>query len=350
MRVRTGDRAAAEPPVPVLVHPEGAISTGHARIPTFEVADESEHRVLARWRRNVGAPVALDLASRAPDGVRALDVLCWNLKVGGARLGALLERLRGGEFGGAGEGPERPLVVLAQEAYRADGSVPARAPEPGAEGGDLTPPDPEDVVEVARRHGLSLRYAPSMRNGAARSDRGNAVLCTAAIGHAHGFALLYLRQRRVAVAAEVEGVPRLTLVSAHLDTHRRPFSGDSRSYVPGGARAEQARRLAEAVVRRDGRGGVVLGGDFNTPLGERDPAFRALVRVGLTPAHRAHAWRHTHHGPVRLLLDHLLFHPGAGHIESVTVTRLDEHPSDRGASIFGSDHHPLLARVTLRTP
>ncbi|MBV9774161.1 MAG: hypothetical protein JO040_09445, partial [Gemmatimonadetes bacterium] len=290
------------------------------------MADESEHRVLARWRRNVGSPVALDLAPPAPQRIRGLDVLCWNLKVGGARLDALLGRLREGEFGGAGTDPERPLVVLAQEAYRADESVPERVVESGAEGGDLTPPDAEDVVAVARRQGLSLRYAPSMRNGAARSDRGNAVLCTTAIGHAHGFALLYLRQRRVAVAAEVHGVPGLTLVSAHLDTHRRPFAGDSDSYVPGGARAEQARRLAEAVVRRDGPGGVILGGDFNTPLGHFDPAYRALVRAGLTPARRARRWLHTHHGPVRFLLDHLLYHSASGHLESVVVTRLDEHP------------------------
>jgi hypothetical protein len=29
------------------------------------------------------------------------------------------------------------------------------------------------------------------------------------------------------------------------------------------------------------------------------------------------------------------------------VHRLDEHPRDRGARVFGSDHHPLLARIDL---
>ncbi|HEX2191446.1 MAG TPA: endonuclease/exonuclease/phosphatase family protein [Longimicrobiaceae bacterium] len=331
-------------------NPEAPIRTETplpAPIPTFEVADESEHRVLARWRRNVGAPVSLDLAPPAPPGVRGFDLLSWNVRVGAARLDRLLGRLREGHHGGAGTDPARPLVLLLQEAYRADDTVPAVAPEPGHTGGDLAPAHPEDVVETARRHGLSLRYAPSMRNGAAPSDRGNAVLATAGLGRAHAFALLYVRQRRVAVAAQLAGVLGLDLASAHLDTHRRPFGGDSPRLRPGGARAHQAERLAEAVVRRDAPGGVVLAGDFNTPLGERDPAYRALVGAGLVPARRSWDWKHTHHGIVRLLLDHVLYHPGGGRIASVEVVRLDEHPRDRGPSVYGSDHHPLLARVAL---
>jgi endonuclease/exonuclease/phosphatase family metal-dependent hydrolase len=334
---------ATPPPEPEIRSPEG----GGAPIPVFEIADEAEHRVLARWRRNVGAPVALDLAPPAPAGGRGFDLLSWNLKVGAARLDGLLGRLREGAHGGAGRDPGRPLVLLVQEAYRADDSVPERSPEPGFAGGDLTPPHPEDLVDVARRHGLSLRYAPSMRNGAARSDRGNAVLATAALGRSHAFSLLYVRQRRVAVGAQLAGVAGVDVVSAHLDTHRRPFGGDSPRFGLGGARAHQAERLAEAVVRRDAPGGVILAGDFNTPLGERDPAFRALLGAGLLPARRLWDWKHTHHGLVRFLLDHVLFYPGGGRVAAVEVLRLDEHPRDRGPAIYGSDHHPLLARVTL---
>lgn len=334
-------------------NPEETIPTDRARpassraedgsaIPTFEVADHREHRVLARWRRNVGEPVAVDLAPPAPAGVRELDLLSWNLKVGAAELDRLLGRLL------EEREPGRPLVALVQEAYRADESVPPEVVEPGHEGGDLAPRAPEDVAAVARRHGLSLRYAPSMRNGASRSDRGNAVLSTAALGHAHAFALLYVRQRRVAVGAQLSGIPGLDLVSAHLDTHRRLLEGDSSARLPGGARAHQAGRLARAVLERDAPGGVVLAGDFNTPLGERDPAFRAMLGAGLLPARRRWAWGHTHHGLVRLLLDHVLYHPGDGRIEPVEVVRLDEHPRDRGPAVYGSDHHPLLARVTLR--
>lgn len=332
------------PEAPIPTDPRAGSS---APLPTLEVAGAREHRVLERWRRNVGGPVALDLAPPAPRGVRGVDVLCWNVAVGAGELDAVLARLADGEWGGAGGDPERPLVVLLQEAYRADGSVPPTPPEPRHTGGDIAPPEPDDVVEAARRRGMSLRYAPSMRNGRAPSDRGNALLSTAALERAHAFELLYINQRRVAVAAEVAGLPGLTLVSAHLDISRRPGSADSRRYLPGGARAEQAGRLAEAVLALDAPGGVVLGGDFNTPLATRDPAYRALLRAGLLPARRTRPWRHTHHHLLRLLLDHLFYHPAGGRIASVEVERLDEHPRDRGRTVFGSDHHPLLARVAL---
>lgn len=314
---------------------------GPSSIPTFEVADDAEHRVLARWRRNVGAAVSLELAPPAPVSVRGLDVLSWNVAVGRGALDDLLRNLRAGAYGGAGIRAERPLVLLLQEAYRSDGTVPAHPLEPRHTGGDIAPAHPRDVVALAREHGLSLRYAPSMRNGAARSDRGNAVLCTAALGSAHAFALLYINQRRVTVAAELAGLQGLTLVSAHLDVSRRLGAADSASYRFGGARAEQAERLARAVVELDAPGGVLVGGDFNTPLGSRDPAFRALLRAGLVPGEREGAWDHTHHHPLglRLMLDHVLFHPG-GRIAAVRVARLDE--------VHGSDHHPLLARVELR--
>lgn len=315
-----------------------------ARLPVFEVADDREHRVLERWRRNVGAAVALDLARPAPEGVRELDLLCWNVAVGAGELDAMLLRLREREIGCD---PARPLVVLAQEVYRSDETVPPHPPEPRHTGGDITPPRPRDVVELAREHGLSLRYAPSMRNGAARSDRGNAVLSTAALGRAHAFVLLYINQRRVVVAAEVEGIPGLTFVCAHLDVARRLGEADAPSRRPGVARAEQAARLARAVLALDAPGGVVLAGDFNTPFGEWDPAYRRIVRAGFRPAERSWRWDHTHHGFVRLLLDHVFYHPAGGRIASVRVERLDDHPLDRGARIFGSDHHPLLARVVL---
>lgn len=347
MRAR-GSGGGPDPfPCPEAPIPTDPPAPSPAALPTLEVAGAREHRALERWRRNVGAPVALDLAPPAPRGVRGVDLLCWNVAVGRGALDVVLARLRGGEWGGAGADPARPLVLLLQEAYRANGSIPAHPPEPRHTGGDISPPAPDDVVEAARRHGMSLRYAPSMRNGRARSDRGNALLSTAALERAHAFELLHINQRRVAVAAEPAGLPGLTLVSAHLDTSRRPGATDSRRYLPGGARAEQAARLAEAVLALDAPGGVVLGGDFNTPLGVRDPAYRALLRAGLLPARRARRWRHTHHHLLRLLLDHLLYHPAGGRIASVEVERLDEGPRDRGRTVFGSDHHPLLARVAL---
>jgi hypothetical protein len=48
------------------------------------------------------------------------------------------------------------------------------------------------------------------------------------------------------------------------------------------------------------------------------------------------------------VLDYLLVRDRSGTVASADVERLDEDPSDRGPTVFGSDHHPLLARIALR--
>jgi endonuclease/exonuclease/phosphatase family metal-dependent hydrolase len=301
--------------------------------------------VLARWEEHVGAPIALDLAPPLSGDVDAIDVLSWNLAMGEARLGEVLQRLleaREGSEGGV------PLVVLVQEAYRADDSVPARPPSRRHAGGSAAG-EREDVVAVARALGLSLRYAPSMRNGAGRSDRGNAVLASVALGRAHAFSLPVVRQRRVAVAAELRHLPGLAFVSAHLENRKALHRGGPVALGLPHARAAQAARLARGVVAVDGPGSVVVGADLNAPLGERDPAFRALVAAGLTPAERVGPRGHTLHTALRLVLDWVLYHSPDGRVASVQVRRLDENPADRGPRVFGSDHHPLLARVRLAT-
>lgn len=314
--------------------------------PVFPViAGPTDAAVLRDWEANVGSPLAVELAPPLSGPVRGVDVLSWNLAIGQGRLTELLTRLRAGEFGGAGSDPARPLVVLAQEAFRADTSVPERGTGRFHGGikarGELVP-----VTRMAAENGLSLRYAPSMRNGPERSDRGNAILATAAIREAHGFALPYVKQRRVAVAAELAGLPGLTFVSAHVDTWG-PAPGDGGLvWRFGGGRAAQTAELARRIVARDSAGGVVVGADLNTPLGRRDPAVRAMEAQGFVQAEKVGGWQHTFNGPLRFLLDHVLFHSPTGRIRRVTVTRLDEPPSDRG-TVFGSDHHPLLARVEL---
>ena len=59
------------------------------------------------------------------------------------------------------------------------------------------------------------------------------------------------------------------------------------------------------------------------------------------------SWRHTFRALPRLVLDYLLLRDEAGRVATASVERLDEHPRDRGATVFGSDHHPLLARIEL---
>jgi endonuclease/exonuclease/phosphatase family metal-dependent hydrolase len=300
---------------------------------------------LARWEENVGDPVALDLAPTLPPGVTQIQVLSWNVAAGEARLGELLLRqLEARPRTDAGD--PIPLVVLLQEAYRADETVPLR-PVTAGYGGRLTHGAREDVVETARALGLSLRYAPSMRNGASRSDRGNAVLATAALDRAHAFSLPLVRQRRVAVAAELRDLPGLGFVSAHLENRKALRRGGPVAVGLPRARAAQAARLAEAVIRVDGPGSVVIGADLNVPFGSRDPAYRALLRAGFTPAERFGPRGHTLHTALRLVLDFVLYHSSGGRIDSVRVRRLDEHPRDRGTRVFGSDHHPLLATVRL---
>jgi hypothetical protein len=48
----------------------------------------------------------------------------------------------------------------------------------------------------------------------------------------------------------------------------------------------------------------------------------------------------------RLLLDWLLVRDPGGTIAGLEIERVDEQPDDRGPYVFGSDHHPLLARLS----
>ena len=320
---------------------------GHPGLPEFPLlADEREHPVLPFWHANVGGPLVLDVAPPAPAGVAGIDVLSWNVGIGTGRLGEVLERLRAGEWGGAGTGPERPLVILAQEAYRADDSVPETRGRGRHHGGLKILAGQASILRVAEENGLSLRYAPSMRNGRERSDRGNAILSTCAIRGAHAFTLPFVRQRRVAVAAELEGLPGLTFVSAHVDTWGRTPGRRAPFWRFGGGRATQSAELARRILAADEPGGVILGADLNSPLGRRDPAVRALERLGFVQATPLGVWGPTFAGPVRFLLDHVLFHPRQSRIRTATVVRLDDGGREKGR-VFGSDHHPLLARVEL---
>lgn len=286
------------------------------------------HPELDLWRSNVGDVVALDRAEPVsnPGG---LLVLSWNLAVGKAHLGDVVRRIRT-------RAPDTPLVLLVQEAYRTDLTVPEL--HRGHHHGGLHPLDKrQDIVEAARELGLALRYAPSMRNGPHRSDRGNAILATHALTDAHAFILPHARQRRVVVTAKLDGLPGLRFASAHLDT-RRSFRRPRR-----GNRVVQAVDLARQLEHETEA--IILGADLNSYLGVLDPTVRTLLRAGFHLARREGRWRHTFHTPqLRLLLDHVLYRSATP--LSISVRRLDERERDAGPTVFGSDHHPLLATVT----
>jgi endonuclease/exonuclease/phosphatase family metal-dependent hydrolase len=297
---------------------------------------DAAHPELEHWHGNIGQQVAVDLGAPLSRAVSSIDVVSWNVAIGLGRVEELVGKLRAES--------NRPLILLLQEAYRSDSTVPEQL-KSAHHGGKHPRQARKDIVEIARALDFSLRYAPSMRNGAHRSDRGNAVLSSTAIVHARAFPLPHVRQRRVAVAVELHGLPWLTLVSAHLDTRGRVRDTRMTGRYASG-RAAQATELARRLIDDLGTGQMTLmGADLNTYLGSREPALHALAKAGFVRI--SHGRSHTFHSPpVRMLLDHILIRGEA----SVRVTRIDEDHLDRGNRVFGSDHHPLLARIELRRP
>jgi len=292
---------------------------------------------LEAWRANVGPPVSLDAAH--PEGVPAthrLAVLSWNLWIGRGKLPDVIAEAR--------RRARAPLVVLVQEAFRSGDSVPARPAGRAsrrAAGGFPPRAHPRaDIVETAERLGLNLRYVASMRNGTSPSDRGNAILSDLPITDAHAFELPLVLQRRVAVTAVIRvGGLRLRLVSAHLDPRGPP--GHQWSGAAG--RAIQAQHLVSSLPG----GPLVLGADLNLGRGRYERAWRVLRHAGFTfgVPPTAPGWRHTFHALPRLVLDYVLIRDPDHAVRRAKVHRLDEHPRDRGPRVFGSDHHPLLARI-----
>ena len=301
----------------------------------------------AHWHGNIGQPVAIDVGDRLADDATSLDVLSWNIAIGNGRLVDVVNRLRAGAFDGIKRPDARPLVILVQEAYRADDSVPERLAS-FHHGGKHPRTSRHDIVTMADQLGFSLRYFPSMRNGEHRSDRGNAILSNIRMARATSFALPHVRQMRVALSVILEGLPWLTLACAHLDTRGRVRRGD----LSGGAenapgRAAQAAALARRLADEGGPDQtVIIGADLNSYFGGLEPMFDGLVEGGFHRVPHTPLRSHTFHStPLRMTLDHILVR-GPG-LAAIAVQRLDEDPGDRGRTIFGSDHHPLLARIEI---
>jgi endonuclease/exonuclease/phosphatase family metal-dependent hydrolase len=298
---------------------------------------------LAGWRQNVGDPVTLDLASaetsrRAAEAGR-LAIASWNVWMGRGRVLELVDRLRAGALGIPGD---LTPVLLLQEAFRQDDTVPARSNGFAARELVTRLRPRQDVVEVARRLKWNLRYVPSMRNGPKRSDRGNAILTPLPLGEAQEVELPFALQRRVAVGAMTTIAGHtVRLLSAHLD----PRGPIGYKWLGAAARGRQVEHLLAGLEDPT----VVLGADLNLGRGRAERAWRLLVEHdfvhGVPPA--LPSWRHTYHALPRLVIDYLLVRNRADAIRSLVVRRVDEDPADRGPNVLGSDHHPLLAVVEL---
>jgi len=306
--------------------------------PPFDLTFRADPR-LAGWRGAVGAPLAWDPPASpdpTPAGADALLILAWNVWIGRGRIDQLVPRLRSSY--------DLPLVMLVQEAYRSDDTVPRNATAYAASDFSQRAFPELDISALARELGLHLRYVPSMRNGAHRSDRGNAILSTVPLADAHAWELPFSYQRRVALDATVRlGDARtIRVCSAHLD----PRGGSARDLLGVLGRGAQAEAVLERLDRNAAP--VVLGADLNLARGRRERAYRVFAEAGFRHGvpEKAPDWPHTYHRMPRLLLDWLLVHDPAGAIAGLDIERVDEEPHDRGPYVFGSDHHPLLARLT----
>ena len=155
----------------------------------------------------------------------------------------------------------------------------------------------------------------------------------------HSIPLSCHSERRVAVAVELQGLPWLTFVTAHLDTRGR-IQGRS-------GRMVQATELARHLDNEWGTDQtIVVGADLNSYFGARERMFAGFRGAGFQRLALEGRPRHTFHARgLRMLLDHVLVRNAEASIAAVKVMRLDESQDDGGRYIFGSDHHPLLARL-----
>jgi endonuclease/exonuclease/phosphatase family metal-dependent hydrolase len=323
-----------------------AVVPGAAQSITWIGPDDARDRDrLARWCRAAG-PAIVDSAPVATiEGpIDRLAVVTWNVHVGGGDVADLVGRLRRGEL--TDGRPVEQFALLLQEAYREGPDVPVDVPPaavaPRAIVEQLPDGSRRDVAETARRLSLHVLYAPTMRNGRSREeDRGTAILSTLPLTNPEAIELPFEHQRRVAVAATVSGraspggVWALRLVDVQEDTALALTRGG-----PLAARQRQTEALLDALDGRPPLGretpgsAMILGGDFNTWLGSREPAIRLLRRAfpGTPPEPAGATW----HGPLgaRATLDHVFVR---GAVQVASTRRL--------ASRFGSDHYPLLTIV-----
>ena len=281
--------------------------------------DEAAERArLDAWCAGVGPVTVAQGTAELAERVSLGDItfVSWNVHVGNGNLRGFVGDLRNG--GLTNGRPPRHLVLLLQEAVRAEGVPEFTQGTKSARRIGAPHQDTEDIGALARDLGLSVVYAPSMRNGKGvrepATDRGSAILSTLPLSNPTAVELPIERQRRVALLADVSlsDGEKLPVGVIHLDAtdaaqHLRVFH--ARRW-----RATQAMALDSVLPS----GTLVLGADLNTWMGRGEPASQYFRRlIGEVP-----------HGG----LDYLFFR---------TPTSTTAH-SEVVSKKYGSDHHPLI--------
>ena len=311
-----------------LAPSSGVLSDAALGVSWLTPALDGDLQTLARWRAGVGRPlVAASTAQAEPAPVDGLTIVSWNIALGAGDVAAMFRRVQK-------ERPTHGIVLLLQEAFRSGDDIP-HAPLNAAFAGRIRGTSAREIDDLARALNLWMYYVPSMRNGApgiADEDRGNAILSTVPLEDLVAIELPFERQRRVAVAATVQGRGadgsnwKLRVASVHLDN----MAGLSRGYIGGEyARIRQARGLRDALQDANP---LVLAGDFNTWFGFGDGGYREIAKA--FPQTRVTDQRRTFMGLLRL--DHVFYRLPAGWHADV---RRDE-------TALGSDHHPLITNIT----
>lgn len=300
-------------------------------------APEGDEAELAGWRAAVG-PVRVADARVIKTANWPLRVVAWNVQVGGGAIRRLWDRVTTARAGADAV----PTVLLLQEVFAAGSDLPEFVG-----GGTVcasritgTPQEEDrtDIVSFAQEASLSLIYVPSMRNGGPDGgppeDRGNAILANVPLSAGCAIELPLERQRRVAVAAEVDiGGRRVALCSVHLE-NRAPWGRAWRSL--GSGRGRQMAGLLR-VFPDCSPAHAVLGGDLNTWMfGRREAAYSLARRRFPQPEHPDP--RPTHHFEIGGWLrraDYLLFRLPPGWLGEYRTLE----------DSFGSDHYPLVGGI-----
>ena len=230
-------------------------------------------------------------------------VATWNMHAGRGDLPRFLGDLASGAPTGT---PPQAYVALLQE---------------DVESGE------QSAVTLAARHGLANFFIPVRVDGSLVS--GNAILSTLPLGSPYGIGLPRERQPRAAAMVSIAFAGEtLFVVNVHMENRVSWWRG----LFSDTARGRQAEALLETLPR-DGHG--ILGGDLNTWLGPREPAWRAMAKRFLdTPTDPPQPTFHD-----RLVLDHLFFDLPDGWMVIRRVV----------SDSYGSDHHPVVAIVSAAT-